>query len=146
MSGLSITTDGPADRVPLQYAELLVQFEQLREEYNHLIVHHWSPLQRLAAGVISSLYVFAGEGPGPESPALCGECDCGIGTVEPPFPLGPRSPPSTPDSLPDLVSLSSSSSDDPIPVPGRVGSYLFRGVICTGGEGTWKQVGTCQEH
>jgi len=135
LSGLTITTDGPEDRVPLQYANLLVQFEQLREEYNHLIVHHWLPLQRLASGAVSLLYAFAGKDPNSKSPSLCGECNACHGMMEPSFPLGSRDPPPTPNSLPDLISLSSSLSDDPSPIPGRFGSYLFRGVVWLDADG-----------
>jgi len=134
MNGLSIIPDGPQDRVPLQYSKLLVQFEQLQEEYNHLIVHHWLPLQRLASGVVSSLYAFTGKDPDSESPSVCGECDACHGTMEPPFPFGSRNPPPTPDSLPDLISLSS-SSEEPSPVSGKVKTYLFRGVLWSDADG-----------
>ena len=43
----------------LAYLELSVRFEELREEFNHLIECHWVPLQRFSQGVLSSLSVLA---------------------------------------------------------------------------------------
>ena len=102
----------PQGPVPVDYAKLLVQFEQLKAEYHHLIKCHWFPLQRLAAGVISSLYIYAGEEPG--SPSFGGECDCQLPAAEPSVPVGPGNSPPTPDSLPELESLSSSEESSPV--------------------------------
>ena len=41
------------------YLELSVRFEELREEFNHLIECHWVPLQRFSQGVLSSLSLLA---------------------------------------------------------------------------------------
>ena len=39
------------------YLELSVRFEELREEFNHLIECHWVPLQQFSQGVLSSLSI-----------------------------------------------------------------------------------------
>ena len=126
--------------VPVDYAELLLQFEQLKAEYRHLIKCHWFPLQRLAAGVISSLYIYAGEKPGPQSPSFGGECDCQLPTAEPSVPVGPRNSPPTPDSLPELESLSSSEESSPISRGFR--TYLVRGDLSgTEGDSSGQEAG-----
>ena len=54
------------------YLELSVRFEELREEFNHLIECHWVPLQRFSQGVLANLSILAttpvNEG------AYCGGC------------------------------------------------------------------------
>ena len=39
----------------IAYLELSVRFEELREEFNHLIECHWVPLQQFSQGILSSL-------------------------------------------------------------------------------------------
>ena len=41
------------------YLELSVRFEELREEFNHLIECYWVPLQRFSQGILASLSVLA---------------------------------------------------------------------------------------
>ena len=135
----SYSFQGP---IPVDYPELLVQFEQLKAEYRHLIKCHWFPLQRLAAGVISSLYAYAGEEPGSQSPSFGGECDCQLPSAEPSIPVGRGDSPPTPDSLPELESVS--SSEESSPVSGGFQTYLFRGVL-SGAEGdsSGQEAGSC---
>ena len=98
------------------YLELSVRFEELREEFNHLIECHWVPLQRFSQGVLSSLSVLA-SAPVNEG-AFCAGCG---GRIVSPIPLlgnGQGHSSSLPivprvqskESLPDLESVSSSPS------------------------------------
>jgi len=118
-----------------QYHELSVKFNSLKADHVHLINDHLIPLQRFAAGVISSLSVLSGA-----DPTSTHECANG-GCVPPPQSGGPSdeerpasvSPipihlrafginptdytnvpyvtASPPSSVPDLISISSSSEE-----------------------------------
>ena len=98
------------------YLELSVRFEELREEFNHLIECHWVPLQRFSHGVLSSLSVLA-SAPVEES-SFCGGCGGRVMSSVASFGDGPgQAPPSfvvprvqSSESLPNLESVSSSSS------------------------------------
>ena len=132
----------PQGPVPVDYAELLVQFEQLKAEYCHLTKCHWFPLQRLAAGIISALYVYAGEEPGPQSPSFGEECDCQRLESEPPVQVGQGDSPPTPDSLPELESVS--SSEESSPVSGGFRTYLLQGVLLGAeGDSSVQEAGRC---
>jgi len=118
-----------------QYHELSVKFNSLKADHVHMINDHLIPLQRFAAGVISSLSVLSGA-----DPLSTHECANG-GCVPPPESGGPsdeerpssvspipiqlgafRLDPvdyanvpyvaaSPPSSVPDLISVSSSSEE-----------------------------------
>ena len=99
----------------IAYLELSVRFEELREEFNHLIECHWVPLQRFSQGVLSSLSVLASA---PISKgAFCAGCGGRISLPIPSLRDGPRNSPSVPivsrvqsgESLPELESVSPSS-------------------------------------
>ena len=100
----------------IAYLELSVRFEELREEFNHLIECHWVPLQQFSQGVLSSLSVLA-SAPINEG-AFCAGCGGRIVSSVPPFSDGSGQAPSSlvvprvqsSESLPDLESVSSSSS------------------------------------
>ena len=108
------------------YLELSVRFEELREEFNHLIECHWVPLQRFSQGVLASLSVLA---TAPINEGLyCGGCG---GCILSPIPQsGDRQGDPTPvpssfiipqvqssGSLPKLESVSSSSFSSSYPSP-----------------------------
>ena len=98
------------------YLELSVRFEELREEFNHLIECHWVPLQRFSHGVLSSLSILASAPV--EEGAFCAGCGGRIMSSVASFGDGSGQAPSpfvvprvqSPESLPDLESVSSSSS------------------------------------
>jgi len=118
-----------------QYHELSVKFDSLKADHVHLINDHLIPLQRFAAGVISSLSVLSGADPisthecanggcvpphesrGPsveERPASVSPIPIHLGAfgLDPSdyanVPFVTDSPPST---VPDLISVSSSSEE-----------------------------------
>jgi len=133
-----------------QYHELSVKFDSLKADHVHLINDHLIPLQRFAAGVISSLSVLSGA-----DPVSTHECANG-GCVPPPQSGGPSdeerpssiSPipihlgafrlntsnytnlpyvtASPPSSIPDLISVSS-SSEESILYPSTPSSPGFSG-------------------
>ena len=100
----------------IAYLELSVRFEELREEFNHLIECHWVPLQRFSQGVLSSLSVLA-SAPINEG-AFCAGCGGRIVSPIPSIrngqggsssiPVVPRV--QSPESLPKLESISPSLS------------------------------------
>ena len=98
------------------YLELSVHFEELREEFNHLIECHWVPLQRFSQGVLSSLSVLA-SAPVNEG-AFCAGCGGRIISPIPSVQDGQGNPSSVPvvsriqskESLPNLESISPSSA------------------------------------
>ena len=55
----STPSSSPNEDLIIAYLELSVRFEELCEEFNHLIECHWVPLQRFSQGVLSSLSVLA---------------------------------------------------------------------------------------
>ena len=95
-----------------------VRFEELREEFTHLIEFHWAPLQRFSHGVLASLSVLA---TAPiDGATLCR--GCGVCIVSPvsqcrdgqggsaPLSSSPVLPQIlSSESLPELESVSSSS-------------------------------------
>jgi len=136
-----------------QYHELSVKFNSLKADHVHLINDHLIPLQRFAAGVISSLSVLSGT-----DPISTHECANG-GCVPPPQSGGPLDEErpasispipihlrafgldptdyanvpyvtgSPPSSVPDLISISSSSEESILhpstpSSPGFSGEYL----------------------
>ena len=124
-----------------QHHELLVKFNSLKEEHDHMINDHLIPLQRFAAGVISSLSALSGT-----DPVGTAECADG-GCLPPPQPVQSASencpPPispipvdvrafglnpsnysdvpyhmtSAPSSIPNLFSISSSSEESILCTP-----------------------------
>ena len=97
------------------YLELSVRFEELHEEFNHLIECHWVPLQRFSQGILSSLSILA-TAPVNEG-AFCAGCG---GCILSPIPQrgnGQGGSSSIPvvsrvqsrESLPELESVSPSS-------------------------------------
>ena len=108
------------------YLELSVLFEELREEFNHLIKCHWVPLQRFSQGVLSSLSLLA-TAPDSEG-AYCGGCG---GRILSPIPQsrdgqGRSAPISSSPVIPlvlsnglllELESISSSSFSSAYPSP-----------------------------
>ena len=98
----------------IAYLELSVRFEELREEFNHLIECHWVPLQRFSQGILSSLSILA-SAPVNEG-AFCAGCGGRIISPIPAFRDGQGDPSSVPivsrvqskESIPDLESVSSS--------------------------------------
>ena len=98
------------------YLELSVRFEELRGEFNHLIECHWVPLQRFSHGVLSALSVLASAPV--EEGAFCAGCGGRIMSSVASFGDGSGQAPSSfvvprvqsPESLPELESVSSSSS------------------------------------
>jgi len=124
-----------------QYHELSVKFDSLKADHVHLINDHLIPLQRFAAGVISSLSVLSGADP-------ISTHECPDGGCFPPPPSGSpsgRDRPSSvspipihlgafgldpsdyaglpyvvaspPSSVPDLISVSSSSEESILCTP-----------------------------
>ena len=124
-----------------QHHELLVKFNSMKEEYDHMVNDHLVPLQRFAAGVISSLSVLSGTDP-------VGTLECAGGGCPPPSqfdqPSSEDCPPPTspipidlrafgldpanysdipyvaaspPPSVPDLISVSSSSEESVLHTP-----------------------------
>ena len=100
----------------IAYLELSVRFEELHEEFNHLIECHWVPLQGFSQGILSSLSVLA-SAPINEG-AFCAGCG---GRIVSPIPSirdgqGSSSPVvvlprvQSLESLPELESVYSSSS------------------------------------
>ena len=98
------------------YLKLSVHFEELREEFDHLIECHWVPLQQFSQGVLSSLSLLA-SAPVSEG-AFCAGCGGRILSPIPSSRDGQGGPASvavvpqvqSPESLPELESVSSSSS------------------------------------
>ena len=124
-----------------QYHELSVKFDSLKADHVHLINDHLIPLQRFAAGVISSLSVLSGTDPVSTHECANGGCvpppqSGGSSSEECPPPVSPipihlgsfgldpsdysnipyvvASPPS---SVPDLISISSSSEESILCTP-----------------------------
>ena len=105
------------------YLELSGRFEELHEEFNHLIECHWVPLRRFSQGVLSSLSVLA-TAPINEG-AYCGGCGGRILSPIPQSRDGQGGSTSVPiisrvqsnESLPELESISSSSSRSSYPSP-----------------------------
>ena len=107
------------------YLELSVRFEELHEEFNHLIECHWVPLQQFSQGVLASLSILA---TAPVSDgSYCGGCG---GHILSPIPQsrdgqGNSASISSPliprvqsnGSLPKLESISSSSLSLSYPSP-----------------------------
>ena len=99
----------------IAYLELSVHFEELREEFNHLIECHWVPLQRFSQGILSSLSLLA-SAPINEG-AFCAGCGGRIVSPIPSFRDGQGGSSSVPvvprvqssESLPELESVSPSS-------------------------------------
>ena len=124
-----------------QYHELSVKFDSLKADHIHLINDHLIPLQRFTAGVISSLSVLSGADPISTHECANGGCihppQSGGPSVEEHFPpvspipihLGafglnpsnytnvPYVTASPPSSVPDLVSVSSSSEESVLRSP-----------------------------
>ena len=98
------------------YLELSVRFEELREEFNHLIECHWVPLQRFSQRVLSCLSILA-SAPVNEG-AFCAGCGGQIVSPIPSFRDGQGGSSSIPivsrvqsqESLPELEFVSPSSS------------------------------------
>jgi len=118
-----------------QYHELLVKFNSLKEEQDHMINDHSIPLQQFTAGVISSLSVLSGTDPVGTTECISGGCvppsqpeqssteDCPPPVSPIPinlrafrlnpshYPSVPHLMTSAPSSIPDLISISSSSEE-----------------------------------
>jgi len=124
-----------------QHHELLVKFNSMKEEYDHMVNDHLIPLQRFTAGVISSLSVLSGTDP-------MGTVECAGGGCPPPpqpnqsssedcpppispipidvraFGLDPTNysdipylTTSAPSSIPNLISVSSLSEESVLHTP-----------------------------
>ena len=154
LDGAHNLADGRHALTMAQYHELLVKFNSLKEEHDHMINDHLIPLQRFVAGVISSLSVLSST-----DPVVTAECANG-GCIPPPqleqsltedcpppispipidlraFGLNPSHysnipylTTSAPSSVPDLVSISSLSEASFLHIPSssssRIGGEYFR--------------------
>ena len=98
---LKLANFGDASKVPstpppsinedlvIVYLELSVRFEELCDEFNHLIECHWVPLQRFSQGILSSLSILA-SAPIDEG-SFCAGCGGQIVSPIPPVRDGQRS-------------------------------------------------------
>jgi len=136
-----------------QYHELSVKFDLMKADHVHLINDHLIPLQRFAAGVISSLSVLSGADPVSTHECANGGCvpppqsgsssseECPPSVSPIPIHLGsfgldpsdysnlPYAVASPPSSVPDLISISSSSEESVLypstpSSPGFSGEYF----------------------
>jgi len=117
--------------------DLSVKLNSLQAEHEHLVNEHWVPLQQFTSGVVACLSVLSGTDLAVTSPLFCRQC--GRGDAPPhsagengqgcaaPFPIGlvstdlrafgldPTdypSPDSDVSSVPSLVTISSSGSEE----------------------------------
>jgi len=137
LDGAHYLADGCQAMAMSRIDDLSVKLNSLQAEHEHLVNEHWVPLQQFASGVVACLPVLSGTDPAVTSPLFCRQC--GRGDAPPhsaredgqgcaaPFPVGLVStdlrafgldptdyplPDSDISSVPSLVSISSSRSEE----------------------------------
>jgi len=137
LDGAHYLADGHQAMAMSRIDDLSVKLNSLQAEHEHLVNEHWVPLQQFASGVVACLSVLSGADPAVASPLFCRQC--GRGDAPPhsagengqgctaPFPvrlvstdlrafsLDPTdypSPDSNVSSVPSLVTISSSGSEE----------------------------------
>jgi len=137
LDGAHYLADGRQAMAMSRIEELSVKLNSLQAEHEHLVNEHWVPLQQFASGVVACLSVLSGTDPAIASPLFCRQCGRGVASPHPTgedgqggaasFPVGLvssdlrafgldsadyPSPDSDISSVPSLVSLSSSGSEE----------------------------------
>jgi len=153
LDGAHYLADGRQAIAISRIDDLSVQLNSLQAEHEHLINEHWVPLQQFASGVMACLSVLSGMDPEIASPLFCSKCgrgrapspvgrssvEVGQGCVAS-FPIGLvssdlrafgldssdyPSPHSDISSVPSLVSLSSSGSEEALLHSSSSSSFSF---------------------